>query len=114
MTCYISLLNFTEQGVKTAKETVNRARTFEKALEAMGIRKIGVWWTIGQYDLVLIAEGPDDQTMARAMLQLGMAGNVSAPCRGQRAHPLHARLQRRRDAGHCLRHQITSKDHLRL
>jgi uncharacterized protein with GYD domain len=76
MTAYISLVNFTEQGVRTVKDTVNRARAFEKALEAVGARKIGVWWTIGQYDLVLIAEAPDDQTVVRALLQLGMAGNV--------------------------------------
>jgi uncharacterized protein with GYD domain len=76
MTAYISLINFTEQGIKTVKETVNLAQAFEKVLDRMGARKIGVWWTVGQYDLVLIMEAPDDQTAARALLKLGMAGNV--------------------------------------
>lgn len=76
MTAYISLINFTEQGVRGVKETVNRAKAFEKAMESVGARKIGIWWTLGQYDLVLIAEAPDDQTIARCLIQLGMAGNV--------------------------------------
>jgi uncharacterized protein with GYD domain len=76
MTAYISLVNFTEQGVRGIKETVNRAKAFEKAMESVGARKIGVWWTLGQYDMVLIAEAPDDETIARALISLGMLGNV--------------------------------------
>jgi uncharacterized protein with GYD domain len=73
---YITLINFTEQGVKEAKNTVSRARAAEKLIEANGGRKIGVWWTLGQYDLVFISEGPDDETLTRVLLQIGMQGNV--------------------------------------
>ena len=76
MPAYITLINFTEQGIKEAKNTVSRARAVEKAIEAMGGRKIGVWWTLGQYDLVFISEGPDDETLTRLLLQIGMQGNV--------------------------------------
>jgi len=76
MAAFMTLLNFTEQGLHTVKDTVNRAQNFEKAFEAVGGRKIGVWWTLGQYDLVLISEAPDAETATRLMLTLGMAGNV--------------------------------------
>jgi uncharacterized protein with GYD domain len=76
MPAYISLINFTEQGVKDAKNTVNRLKAVEQAIQAVGGRKIGVWWTLGSYDMVFISEGPDDETATRLLLQIGMQGNV--------------------------------------
>ncbi len=76
MPAYISLINFTDQGLKAAKDTVNRARALEKAIESAGGRKIGIWWTLGQYDMVAITEGPDDETATRLLLATGMQGNV--------------------------------------
>jgi len=31
---------------------------------------------MGRYDLVCVIEGPDDETVARALLSLGSQGNV--------------------------------------
>lgn len=76
MSAYITLANFTDQGARGAKETVNRARAFEKALESVGGRKIGIWWTLGQYDLVVVSEGPNDEVVTRVLLATGMLGNV--------------------------------------
>ncbi len=76
MPAYISLVNFTDQGIRDAKNTVNRARAFEQALQAAGGRKIGIWWTLGQYDLIVISEGPNDETVTRLLLATGMLGNV--------------------------------------
>ncbi|HEX9076742.1 MAG TPA: GYD domain-containing protein [Anaerolineae bacterium] len=76
MPAYISLVNLTEQGVHNAKGTVERAQAVKKAAEAAGGRVIGVWWTLGQYDLVLIAEAPNDETAARLLLTVAMQGNT--------------------------------------
>ena len=76
MSAYIILVNFTDQGIRNAKETVKRARAAEQALEAVGGRKIGIWWTMGQYDMVFIAEGPNDEAAMRAILGVAMQGNV--------------------------------------
>lgn len=73
---YITLVNFTEQGVRNAKDSVKRLKDVEKAMEAVGGRKIGAWWTLGPYDLVLVAEGPDDETAARLAIATSMQGNV--------------------------------------
>ncbi len=76
MPAYIILVNFTDQGIRNAKDTVKRARAIEKALEAVGGRKIGIWWTMGKYDMVFIAEGPDDETAMKVLLGVAMQGNV--------------------------------------
>jgi uncharacterized protein with GYD domain len=76
MSAYIVLINFTDQGIRNAKDTVKRAMAVEKALEAAGGRKIGIWWTMGQYDMVFVAEGPDDETAMRVLLGIAMQGNV--------------------------------------
>jgi uncharacterized protein with GYD domain len=76
MPAYVSLINFTEQGVRNVKDTVNRARAAAEAAQAAGGRFIGIWWTLGQYDAVLVAEMPDDQTMMRMLLATGLQGNV--------------------------------------
>ncbi len=76
MPAYIILVNLTDQGIRNAKDTVKRARAAEQALEAAGGRKIGIWWTMGQYDMAFIAEGPDDETAMRVVLGVAMQGNV--------------------------------------
>jgi uncharacterized protein with GYD domain len=76
MPAYIILVNFTDQGIHNVKDTVKRARGVEQALKAVGGRKIGIWWTMGQYDMAFIAEGPDDETAMRVVLGVAMQGNV--------------------------------------
>ncbi len=76
MPAYIVLYKFTDQGIHNVKDTVKRAQAAKEAVSAVGGRVIGVWWTLGQYDLVAIGEWPDDETGTRFLLAQGMQGNV--------------------------------------
>ena len=76
MPAYIVLGSWTDQGVRAAKDTVNRFKGVEKALEAIGGKKIGMWWTLGQYDFVFIFSAPDDETATRLLITVGTQGNV--------------------------------------
>lgn len=76
MSAYISLINFTDQGARNAKDTVDRALAFDKLLVSLGGRKIGVWWTMGQYDLVYVFEAPDDAAAVTALASVSKLGNV--------------------------------------
>ena len=76
MARYFVLLNWTDQGIKNVKETVNRGAAARQLFEKGGGRLIDVAWTMGQYDLVLVAEAPDDETMIGINLSLGKLGNV--------------------------------------
>ncbi len=75
MSAYVTLVNLSEQGARTAKDTVKRVNDFEKALQAIGGRKIGAWWTLGSYDLVVIFEAPDDEALMTALLANATKGN---------------------------------------
>jgi uncharacterized protein with GYD domain len=76
MATYIMLLNWTDQGVRTAKDTVNRARAFRETSKAMGATIGTMHWTLGTYDLVVSFDSPDDETATRLGLALGGLGNV--------------------------------------
>ena len=76
MPTYVVLFNWTEQGVKNARDTVNRYRQARSSFEEMGIRFLATYWTAGRYDIVSLIEGPDDQTTSAALLKLAGSGNV--------------------------------------
>ncbi len=73
---YVVLMNWTDQGVKSARDTVRRYRESRAMLEPMGVRITQIFWTIGRYDIVALGEAPDDQTMSAALLRLASAGNL--------------------------------------
>jgi uncharacterized protein with GYD domain len=77
MAKYVVLLNWTEQGVRTAKDTVKRFEQARDAFQQMGISFDTIVWTIGRYDIVAVLDAPDDETVAAAMVQLASAGNLS-------------------------------------
>jgi len=76
MPTYIGLYTWTDQGVKNVKDTVRRVEEARAAFEQRGARLIAAYWTQGRYDLVSIAEFPDEETASASALALGMAGNV--------------------------------------
>jgi uncharacterized protein with GYD domain len=76
MTTYVSLINWTEQGIKNFRDTIQRARDFTKLVESSGGTIRELLWTVGEYDIVSIADFPDDETAVAALLQVGAAGSV--------------------------------------
>jgi uncharacterized protein with GYD domain len=76
MTTYIMLAKWTDQGIRSAKDSPNRLDGVKKLLKDMGGEFKHFFLTMGKYDLVAIYEAPDDAVAARFNLQLGMAGNV--------------------------------------
>ncbi|MCI0549782.1 MAG: GYD domain-containing protein [Anaerolineae bacterium] len=77
MSTYISLIKYTQQGIQNIKESPARFDAAKKAIQSMGADIKQVFLTMGQYDLVIIAEAPDDETMAKFILATGSLGNVS-------------------------------------
>src|SRR5262245_46800990 len=76
MSRYYMLLSWTEQGARNAKETVNRALAARQTFEKRGAKLIDVAWTMGQYDIVLAAEAPNDETICAISIALSGLGNV--------------------------------------
>lgn len=76
MPTYISLLNFTEQGIKDYKNALDRAKAAEEAIAAGGGSLRDVYYTMGAYDVVVVMDFPDDETATAFLLKLGSLGNV--------------------------------------
>ncbi len=76
MPTYVSLIHWTEQGVKHFKDTTQRADDFSKLVERAGGRVRELLWTTGEYDLVAVADFPDDETGVASMLQVSSLGSV--------------------------------------
>jgi uncharacterized protein with GYD domain len=75
MATFISLVNFTDQGIRNVKNSPDRYEAFRAMAEKVGVAVKGFYYTIGHYDMVLIVEGSDEAAMT-AMLKLGSLGNV--------------------------------------
>src|SRR5438876_4174365 len=73
---YIMQGNWTDQGVRSSKDTVKRARAVREQFAGLGVNAREFFWTMGQYDVVLTFDAPDDETMMRATLAVAMAGNL--------------------------------------
>ena len=76
MATYLGLLRFTDQGIRKVKETTKRAKDFQEFAAKMNVRIREMYWTMGRYDVVAVADAPDDETITRLTLGLGMLGNV--------------------------------------
>jgi uncharacterized protein with GYD domain len=77
MATYLGLMKFTDQGIKKVNKTTKRAKELQESAEKMNIKVREIYWTLGRYDVVVIAEAPDDETITRLTLGLGMLGNVT-------------------------------------
>lgn len=76
MATYVVLANFTEQGVRHAKDSPKRADAFKETAKKHGAAVKELYWTQGLYDITAIIEAPDDMTVTSLSLGLGMLGNV--------------------------------------
>ena len=78
MAKYVSLLQFTDQGIRNVKDSVKRAAAATAEAEKMGAKVTDAFWTMGAYDVVLLLDSPDDETVSAFSLKLGSLGNVKS------------------------------------
>ena len=77
MAYFITLLSYTDQGIRNIQDTTKRARAFQGAVRKFAKSKVKeIYWTLGHYDAVVVVEAPNDETMARIQLSLAANGNV--------------------------------------
>ena len=76
MATYIVLTSFTDQGVRTAKDTTKRADGVKDLAKKFGVTVKEFYWTLGSFDVVGIFEAPDDASVTAFGLAVGSGGNV--------------------------------------
>lgn len=75
MATFVTLVNFTDQGIRNIKESPERFEAFKAAGEKLGVKVRSAFYTVGQYDLVLVVEGEEEAATA-LLLKVGSLGNV--------------------------------------
>ena len=76
MPTYVTLMKFTEQGIRTIKEGPARLEAAKKLFQSAGAEIKAYYLALGKYDAVAVIEGPNDETAARLALAIGAQGNV--------------------------------------
>src|SRR5437899_56082 len=76
MATYIALVNFTDQGVRQIRQTTERAKALINAAANLGVKIKDIYWTMGGFDAVFIAEAPDDDTVMAFAASMGSLGNI--------------------------------------
>ena len=78
MAHYVVLASFTDQGIKTVKDTTKRAKAFRDLAKGMGAQIKDIFWTLGSYDVVLTMEAPNDETVTAILMKAGSLGNLKS------------------------------------
>jgi uncharacterized protein with GYD domain len=73
---YLSLIHFTDQGIRSVSESLDRADQFKATVAKAGGKVEAVYWAVGDADGAVIFDAPDDATGAKLLLQLGHDGFV--------------------------------------
>jgi len=76
MTTYVVLANWTDQGARNVKDSPRRLDATKAALRELGGELKSFFLTMGEYDMVMIYEAPDDAIAARFTMQVSMLGNI--------------------------------------
>jgi uncharacterized protein with GYD domain len=76
MTTFIMLASWTDQGIRSVKDSPGRLDQAKKLLGDLGGEMKSMWLTMGAHDFVAVYDAPDDAAAARFSLMLGQSGNV--------------------------------------
>jgi uncharacterized protein with GYD domain len=76
MPTYLALLRWTKEGLEKINESPSRLDAGKKAIEAAGGKLKDFYLLMGQYDMAIVVEAPDDATLARINLSLASKGGV--------------------------------------
>jgi len=75
MTTFVSLINLTDQGIRNVKQSPHRFEAFKAMAARVGVKVKTVYYTVGQFDMIVILEG-DDQSAIASLLATNALGNI--------------------------------------
>ena len=76
MVTYVMLLNWTDQGIRSVKDSPKRLDGVRKLAKDMGGEVKSFYMTLGTYDVVLIVDMPNNDKLASFALKFGSLGNM--------------------------------------
>lgn len=76
MSTYVALANWTPEGIRAVANAGERLDAIKKLMAEMDCHFHSLHMTMGDYDLVMIYDAPDDAVAARLILQIAKKGFV--------------------------------------
>jgi uncharacterized protein with GYD domain len=76
MATFITLANWTDQGVRSFRDTLDRAEAAAGAAQKLGGALRDIYWTLGPHDIVVISDFPDAESYTAWALSLASQGNI--------------------------------------
>ena len=76
MSTYISLISLTQKGIENIKDSPDRLNKAKALFKAMGAELKQFYLVTGRYDMVVVSEAPNDETVAKVALAIGAAGAI--------------------------------------
>jgi uncharacterized protein with GYD domain len=73
---YVVLVNWTDQGIRNVKHTIERTDHGGEIAEKHGLKLEQAYWTVGTYDMVTVFEAPDEEAISAHLLEISSLGNV--------------------------------------
>lgn len=78
MPTYISLLEFTDDGIANIEDSPDRLEAAKRLAEEMECEVTAFYLTFGRFDAVTVLEAPDDETAAEFVLSVAKKGAVGS------------------------------------
>ena len=75
MTTFVSLINLTDQGIRNVKQSPHRFEAFKAMAAKLGVKVKAVYYTVGQFDMIVIVEG-NEQSAVASLLATNALGNI--------------------------------------
>ena len=72
---YVVLINATDQGVRTIRDSPAVRQKGRERAKALGITR-EIFFTMGPYDAVAIVDAPNDEAVTSVLLNLGSQGDI--------------------------------------
>lgn len=76
MPTFMCFLNWTEQGVKHAKDAAKRTKAAHAFAEKLGGKLLSTYITTGHYDVVATLDMPSGDAMAKFVTAIGASGSA--------------------------------------
>ncbi|HVP23839.1 MAG TPA: GYD domain-containing protein [Conexivisphaerales archaeon] len=76
MPYYLTVANWTDQGIRNIKESPKRLDAAKALSATFGGKLEWFYYTMGKYDLAFVTSFPNDESAAKFLFSLGKLGNL--------------------------------------
>lgn len=76
MATYVTLYQFTDRGIQNVKDSPSRARAAVEKGKEVGLEVVGLYYTQGPYDMVVVSRSDDEDAATAFALTTASQGNV--------------------------------------